>query len=63
MTIKVRISNDEGAGGRHIRVETLNFDKLSGKTEKRLERELAPGEAATFYIHMLKDLLVSEATS
>lgn len=60
MTIKVTISNGEGRGGKSVKVESINFDKATLATAKTFERQLDPGEQATFYVYQVKDLLISE---
>jgi hypothetical protein len=63
MTIQVQVKNCEANGGRTVRVTEIERGKDSPVTLPRKERcDLQPGESRTFYIHLLKDLMVEELT-
>lgn len=61
MTIQVQICNNEPAGGRSLVVQETHFDKETQSRRLYNKIELGPGESRTFYVHLLKELQVSEA--
>ena len=58
MTIKVRIENEDTA--RSIEVIEVSMEKTTGQHFYGPPYRIAPGCANTFYVHLLKDLLVRE---
>ena len=62
MTISVQVRNEDTT--RVVEVEELHFER-GGSGAKSFPREvtqLQPGEARTFYVHLLKELRISERT-
>ena len=58
MTIEVRIENKDHA--RDVDVQILDLDKENGLLCKGEKRGIGPGCSQTFYVHLLRDLIVSE---
>jgi hypothetical protein len=60
MTTKVQVLNCDDGAKRTVRVTEIGKRKDGGRDERRSICDLQPGEARTFEIHLLKDLLVEE---
>jgi len=61
MTIQVQVKNCEADGGRIVKVTEIQRGKDGPAVLPRKDiLDLKPGEARTFYIHALKDLIVEE---
>jgi hypothetical protein len=60
MTICVQVTNSESPGGRNMKVREISIEKDGGRKVPGPWVELSPGESRSFYIHLLKDIEVSE---
>lgn len=59
MTIEVQIKNNDH--GRQVEVIEIAIDKETGKRTEGTPHRLAPGEARTWNVYLLRDLLVRES--
>jgi hypothetical protein len=59
MTIQVTITNSD-TSGRAVMVHEVDIDKSSGARKVSSKVRLAKGQTRSFYIHLLRDLNVSE---
>jgi hypothetical protein len=58
MTIKVIITNDDST--KILSVTTVEFQKGTSARSDVSSQLIDPGKSASFYVHMLRDLRVSE---
>lgn len=60
MTILVSITNQEEMGGCTIEVAERILDRARGGKEEGVWMRIEPGVSRSFYVHLLKDLIVRE---
>jgi hypothetical protein len=58
MTIQVQVANNDKI--REVEVVEVAINRVSGERRDTDVVKLRPGESRTFYVYMLRDLLVRE---